>query len=52
MQLVGRQQALRDLDAKHLRVFRLTLPVGAAHEAVRAPLIGRDLSPLIALDGA
>ncbi len=51
-QLVGRQQALRDLDAKHLRVFRLTLPIGAAHETVGAPLIGSHLSPLIALDGA
>ena len=50
-QLIGRQQALRDFDAKHLRVFRLTLAVGAAHETVRPPLVGRDLPPLIALDG-
>ena len=41
-----RDHALRDLHAQHLRVGGLALPVGAAHQAERAPLVGRDLAAL------
>ena len=50
IELVGRQEALRDLDPQHLRVFGLPLAVGAPHQAVRAPLIGRDLAALVLLE--
>src|SRR5262245_23848503 len=39
-ELVGCQDALRHLDAQHLRVGGLPLPVGAANEPKRTPLIG------------
>ena len=39
------EDALRDLHAQHLRVAGLPLAVGAAHEAERAPLVGRQISP-------
>ena len=35
------EDALRDLDAQHLRVARLPLAVGAAHQPERPPLIRR-----------
>ena len=38
-------QTLRDLDANHLHV-RLPLPVGAAQQAERAPLIRAELAAL------
>ena len=41
-----RDHALRNLDAHHLRVGGLTLPVGATQQAERAPLVRRDLAPL------
>src|SRR4029077_19852766 len=45
-QLRAGQQPLRDLDAQHLRVVRLALPVGAAHQPERAPLVRPDLAAL------
>ena len=49
-ELIGCQDALRDLDAQHLRVGGLPLAVGAAHQAERAPLVGRQLAALVALE--
>ena len=46
-ELLAREHALRHLHAQHLRVRRLPLSVGAAHEAKRAPLVGRDLAALV-----
>jgi hypothetical protein len=46
LELRAGQDALRHFDAQHLRVLRLALSVGAAHEAVRPPLVGRDLAAL------
>ena len=46
-ELVGRQQTLRNLDAQHLRVLGLALPVGAANQAKGAPLVRRDLAALV-----
>ena len=43
------QDALRDLDADHLHVA-LALAVRAAHQAERAPLVGRQLAALVALE--
>ncbi len=42
--------ALRDLDAQHLRVAGLTLSVGAPDQPERAPLVGRQLSALESLE--
>ena len=41
-----RDHALRDLHAHHLRVGGLALPIGAAHEAERTPLVGTDVAAL------
>jgi hypothetical protein len=46
-QLRRREEALRNLDPEHLRVFGLTLSVGAAHEPERPPLIGGHLAALV-----
>ena len=46
VELGARQDALRNLDPKHLRIGVLPLPVGAAHEAEAAPLVRRDLATL------
>jgi hypothetical protein len=45
VELLGVAQALRELDANHLHV-RLPLPVGAAQQAERAPLIRAELAAL------
>ena len=50
LELVGGQHALRNLHPQHLRVFRLPLTVGAADQPERAPLIGRHLAALVALE--
>ena len=50
LELLARQNALRNLHAQHLRVLGLPLTVGAAHEPERAPLIGRHLTPFVALE--
>ena len=50
LELLAGQDALRDLDPQHLRVFRLALAVGAAHQPERAPLVGRHLAALVALE--
>ena len=42
-----RQEPLGDLDAQHLCVFGLALPVGAANQPEHAPLIGRDFPALV-----
>ena len=47
VELRAGEDALRNLHAQHLRVFRLTLSVGAAHQPERAPLIGRHLAALV-----
>ena len=44
------EDALRDLDAEHLGVARLALPVGAADQPVRAPLIRPELAALEACE--
>ena len=49
-ELIAREHALRNLDAQHLRVVGLTLPVGAAHETERAPLVRRHLAALVSLE--
>ncbi len=49
-ELIARQDALRHLDAQHLRVGGLALPVRAANEPERAPLVGRQLAALVALE--
>ena len=46
LELRAGQQPLRDLDAQHLRVLRLPLAVGAAHEPEGPPLVGPDLAAL------
>ena len=46
------EDALRDLDADHLRVGRLPLAIGAAHQPVRPPLVRRELAALEALERA
>jgi hypothetical protein len=46
VQLLAVQDALRNLDALHLRVLRLALPVGAAHQAEPAPVFRRNLAAL------
>ena len=46
LELRAGQDALRDLDAQHLRVLRLPLAVGAAHQAERAPGVRADLAAL------
>src|SRR5262249_30876933 len=51
VELRDAQDALGDLDPQHLDVARLALAVGAAHEAVGAPLVGGELALLVALDG-
>ena len=50
IELVGRQHALWNLDAQHLRIFGLPLSVGAAHQPERAPLLGRQLTALVLLE--
>ena len=50
LELIGAQHALRDLHAQHLRVRRLPLAVGAAHQAEGAPLVRRELPALVALE--
>ena len=50
VELIAGQDALRDLHPQHLRVLGLTLAVGAAHQPERAPLIGRHLAALVALE--
>ena len=46
VELIAGQDALRNLDPHHLRVAGLPLPVGAAQQAKRAPLVGTNLSAL------
>ena len=46
VELIGGENALRNLHANHLRIVDLTLPVAAAHEAKRAPLVRGDLTAL------
>ena len=50
LQLLARQHALRDLDAQHLRIVRLPLTVGPAHEPELPPLVGRELPALVAFE--
>jgi len=47
VQLGRRQQALRDLDPQHLRIFRLPLSVCAANQPECTPLIRRDFAALV-----
>jgi len=47
---IARERALRNLDAKHLRVFGLPLSVGAANQPERAPLIGSQLTAFVPLE--
>src|SRR5918995_1184217 len=42
--------ASRDFDAQHLRVRGLALPVGAAYQPERPPLVRRDLAALVSLE--
>ena len=49
-ELYGACDALRDLDAQHLRVAGLTLSVRAPDQPERAPLVGRQLSALESLE--
>ena len=46
LELCAGQDPLRHLHAHHLRVLRLPLPVGAAHQPEHAPRVGPDLSAL------
>ena len=41
------ENALRNLHPQHRRVVGLPLTVGAAHQAERPPLVGRDLAALV-----
>ena len=50
VELIAGENPLRNLHAQHLRVFSLALPVRAAHEAERPPLVGRHLSALVAFE--
>ena len=46
VELRGVEDALRNLDPQHLRIGVLPLPVGAAQQPERAPLVRRDLAAL------
>ena len=50
VELLAREHALRDLHAHHLRIVRLPLAVGAAHQPERAPLVRRQFATLVALE--
>jgi hypothetical protein len=50
IELIAGQNPLRDLHPQHLRVLRLTLAVGAAHQAEGAPLVGRHFAALVPLE--
>ena len=50
VELIAGEDALRNLDPQHLRVFGLPLAVGAAHQPEGAPLVGRHLAALVALE--
>src|SRR5690606_29866047 len=47
IELVGRDDALRRLDAEHVQILDLPLPVGPAHQAEPPPIVARDLAPLV-----
>jgi hypothetical protein len=49
-QLRARDDALRDLDAQHLGVGRLTLSVSAPQQTKRAPLVRRHFTALVFLE--
>ena len=44
IELLAAQDALRNLDAQHLRIGVLALAVGAAQQTERAPLVGADVA--------
>ena len=52
VELIRVEHALRNLDAQHLEVRGLTLAVGAAHQAERAPLVRADLAALETIQDA
>src|SRR5262249_30099894 len=50
VQLFARQDALRDLDAKHLSIVGLTLSVRAPHQSKLTPLVRGELAALVTLE--